>query len=508
MRARVTKPMTAGAATNSVDDARVFRDAYARLVTVAREGKRAVSEQIIQAIWYDQLFDADALVTTEGQRVRIVSPGWWNHSEGPDFRGAQIEFGGTTRTGDIEIHLDHAAWRAHGHHLDPRYDNVLLVVVLEPKPPAALPLTSTGRAVPCLLLGNYVDESIYNLPDLAEAGNGEVDVSLGRGYCAGIAQAHGAGRVRDFVMLAGEWRMLNKARAIRERMDRVGVDQAVYEAFLTACGYSRYKHHFRAIAQQLPHERVVQLAKHDAFLVEAAFFQLAGLLPDALPEGTTAVPHFARLRALRRDHLSGLRSIPLTWKRVGVRPNNYPERRLSGAARFLARTSRAGLWESLNTIWRAENTVAARRRALENLFPDAMGFWAEHCTWTGKRLAKPVATLGAARVRAIIGNVFLPAALAVARRERDRSLEERALEFFAAMPKESENHVVKRMLPRVFGDAKPGKVNFRLQQGLLQVYQDWCESNPSCRGCPIIGHLDPEGTAKSQTGNRMGPCGA
>ncbi|MBM3290603.1 MAG: DUF2851 family protein, partial [Candidatus Hydrogenedentes bacterium] len=236
---------------------RTFSDAYLRIVTVAREGKRAVSEHLVQAVWYDRLFDREALRTSEGQRVRVVSPGWWNHAEGPDFRGAQIAFGDTTRTGDIEVHLDHAAWRAHGHHLDPRYDNVLLVVVLEPRPPASLPLTSSGRAIPCLLLGNYVDDAIYNLPELAESGDGEADASLGRGYCAAIAQAHGAGRVAEFASLAGEWRMLNKARAVRERMERVGVDQAVYEAFMAACGYSRYKHHFRAVAQQLPYERVV-----------------------------------------------------------------------------------------------------------------------------------------------------------------------------------------------------------------------------------------------------------
>ncbi|MCC6793718.1 MAG: DUF2851 family protein [Candidatus Hydrogenedentes bacterium] len=490
-------------AVANTDTVGAFRDAYARVMTVAREGKRAVSEHIIQAVWYDQLFKTDALLTTEGQRVRVVSPGWWNHSEGPDFRGAQIAFGDTVRTGDIEVHLDHAAWRAHGHHLDPRYDNVLLVVVLEPKPPATLPLTSVGRPIPCLLLGNYVDESVYNLPDLAEPGNGEVDATLGRGYCAAIAQAQGVARIRDFTMLAGEWRMLNKARAIRERMERVGIDQGLYEAFMAACGYSRYKHHFRAMAQQLPYERVVQLAKVDAFLVEAAFFQLSGLLPDTLPEGTTAVPHFARMRALRRDHLSGLRSLPLTWKRVGVRPNNYPERRLSGAARFLARTSREGLWKALELVWRSNANVKARCAAFEELFPQAMGFWAEHCTWTGKRLAKPIATLGAARMHSIIGNVFLPAALAIARRERDRGLEEVALEFFAQMPKESENHVVARMLPRVFGDAPPKKVDFRLQQGLLQIYQDWCEPNPSCRNCPIIGHLDPDGIAGVRQGGQV-----
>lgn len=473
-----------------------FSDAYARLVSVAREGKRAVSEQLVQAIWYDQLLNTDSLQTTEGQRVRVVSAGWWNRTEGPDFRGAQIAFGETVRTGDIEIHLDHAAWRQHGHHRDPRYDNVILVAVLDSKPPVSLPVTSSGRAIPCLLLAAYIDASTYSLPELAEGGDGEVDVTLGRGYCAAVAQAHGQGRVREFVLLAGESRLLNKARALRERIERVGADQAVYEAFMAACGYSRYKHHFRSIAQQLPYERVVQLARLDPFLVEAAFFQLAGLLPEALPDGTGTVPHFARLCALRRDHLAGLRHLSLGWKRVGVRPNNYPERRLSGAARFLARTGRRGLLDALLEIWRADAKPAKRRAMFRDLFPDAMGFWAEHCAWTGKRLSKPVATLGDARVHAIIGNVFLPAALALARQQHDSLLEQHAHDFFHAMPKESDNHIVRSMLPRVFGDQKPKKVDFRLQQGLLQVYQDWCEPNPSCRGCPMIGHLDPDGAAR------------
>lgn len=488
--------MASGYAARSSDD-RVFTDAYARFATVAREGAERVSELLVQSIWYDQLFSPDNLVTSEGQPIRVISAGWWNRSEGPDFFRAQIQFGDTLRTGDIEVHLDHASWRQHGHHLDPRYDNVILVVVLEKSGPNALPVTSSGRAIPCLLLGHYVEDGVFDLPELADTAEHAVDGSLGRGYCAAIARAHGPQRVHDFVSQAAEWRMLNKARALRERIDRVGMNQALYEAFLAACGYSRYKHHFRVLAQQLPYDRAIQLARIDGFLVEAAFFQLAGLLPDMLPPGTATVPHFERLRNLRHEHLAGLRTLPLTWKRTGVRPNNYPERRLSGAARFISRTASAGIWPSIEAVWHSDLTPAKRLAAFEKLFPAPLGFWAEHCTWVGQRLSRPAAMLGTARVRAVIGNVFLPAALAYARQHRDRELEERAFSFFHAMPKEPENHIVKAMLPRVFGESPPKRVNFRLQQGLLQVYHDWCEHNPSCRNCPVIGYLDAEGRAKA-----------
>jgi hypothetical protein len=133
------------------------------------------------------------------------------------------------------------------------------------------------------------------------------------------------------------------------------------------------------------------------------------------------------------------------------------------------------------------------RQAFEDLFPAPMGFWATHCTWTGKSMKEPCALLGPGRVRCIIGNVFVPAALAVARHERDREREEQVLEFFSHLPKEPDNHVLKIMLPRILGPdaAKHARLTFRTQQGLLQLHQDWCETNPSCNNCTVVQFLVP-----------------
>ena len=454
-----------------------------------REEACAIPEAVLQCIWYDHLFPEDGLVTADGRTLRVLSPGWWNHGAGPDFKGAQIEIAGRICNGDVEIHHSHGAWKAHGHHLDPRYDNVLLHVVLESAPPLEPMVTSSGKAIPALLLANYVRD-VHELAEALSVESYPYEVAGAHGACAALIPAQGTGPLDEFLLLAGDWRLLNKARAMRMRMDRSGPDQAVYEALLAACGYSHFKQHFQVIARSLPYDRARQLALQDPMVLEAALLHLGGLLPDTLPEGTTAAPHFGRLRALRRDHLEGLRRLPLEWRRVGVRPNNHPERRLAGAARLVARTAQHGLMDTLEDIWREDLKPVARRRRFEELFPKAMGFWASHCTWTGKRLTKPVAPLGGERIRSIIGNVFVPAALAVARQRRDRGKEERIHAFFAALPKESGNQIVKIMLPRLLAEHDTLKLDFRRQQGILQMHQDWCEPNPSCHNCALYTHLE------------------
>lgn len=471
-----------------------FSERYGRMRTLAgevREHEPALPEYALQCVWYDHLFSEDGLATEEGHRLRVISPGWWNTQEGPDFRGAQVEFNGEVFTGDVEIHTEQSGWRAHGHHLDARYDGVILHVVLHAGA-GAPPITSEGRLIPTLTLDRRLDGDLRLLSELGPPEDYPYEAEASSGACAALAAEHGLEPLAQFLELAGEWRMLNKARALRQRMEHAGADQALYEDLMYACGFGRFKHHFRAIARHLPYDRVRQLAQDDPMLLEAALLQIAGLLPENLPEGTGAAPHFARLRSLRRDRLAGLKHLPLTWQRTGIRPVNNPERRLAGIARFLARTSSEGLAASLDRIWKMDFKPIERRRAFEELFPRPLGFWATHCTWTGKKMTHPVAPIGAGRVRSIIGNVFVPAALAQARRRRNRTWEENVLAFFTALPKEPDNHIIKSMLARVQPPGEKLRLNFRRQQGLIQVYHDWCYPNPSCRSCSVLRFLRPQ----------------
>ncbi len=473
----------------------IFAGEYDRLRSMVSRGMGVaenvgtVPETILQCIWYDQLIQSEALALADGRTLRVVFPGWWNQTEGPDFRDAQLEIDGSFLTGDVEIHQDLAAWRQHGHHQDTRYDNVVLEVVAAATDRSATNTTSQGVSIPCLALESVVDGDLDALAEQIRVRDYPYNVPAAHGECARLTALHGIEPVVRLLRLAGEWRMLAKARELTERIERAGEEQAIYESVVAACGYGPYKHQFRALAQQLHYERVRQLGVQDPFLVEAAFLQLAGLLPESLPEESGDVPHFRRLCTLREQSLRGLRRLPMKWDRKGVRPNNYPERRLAGAARFLGRTAKPGLAEALDAIWQEESAPVARRRAFEALFPSPLGFWAEHCAWTGNRLPKPTAMLGAGRVHAIIGNVFVPAALAKARQTRDRAFEERVFGFFTALPQEPGNYVFKTMAPRLFGNARRPRFTFQMQQGLLQLYNDWCRFNPRCGACPALSLL-------------------
>ncbi len=472
-----------------MDDANGY-GAIRLMQTAVAETPGPVPENVVQHIWREQRFATDNLETDTGRALEIVSPGWWNQQEGPDFREAQIRFNGRLRTGDVEIHLGHGAWRSHGHERDPRYDGVLLNVVLDKRPPQHPPHTSQGRRVPCLLLESYLREDVSVIA--AQLGMYGQDAAFPppRGQCGDVTERIGRPPADELVQLAGHWRMIHKAQALRRRMEQTDADQAIYEALMEACGYSRYKRSFRLLAEQLPYARLRQLAGQDAGLAEAALLHLAGLLPKALAEDAPGHTHFSRLQTLREQHLPGLRPLQLEWKRLGARPANYPERRLSGMARLIARTAQDGLVGTLDRIWRGPAASKARREALEALFPRAIGFWAGHCTWDGKKMARPIQLLGEGRIRVMVGNVFIPAAVAVARERRDRLTEEEAAQLYATLPKEPDNQVLKVMIPRIYGEAAPKRLNFRMQQGLMQLFYDWCQPNPSCRNCPVSRGLE------------------
>ena len=71
-----------------------------------------------------------SLTTVDGQSLEIVHGGAWSHGLGPDFQGAAILFNDRDlRTGSVEMHLASRGWTDHGHHLDHRYDTVILHVV-------------------------------------------------------------------------------------------------------------------------------------------------------------------------------------------------------------------------------------------------------------------------------------------------------------------------------------------------------------------------------------------
>lgn len=92
------------------------------------------SERILQWVWNELLFDNTCLTTECGKPVQIIHQGILNHSDGPDFKSSKLVIGNIEWNGSVELHLKSSGWKAHNHHSDHNYNNVILHVVAEENP--------------------------------------------------------------------------------------------------------------------------------------------------------------------------------------------------------------------------------------------------------------------------------------------------------------------------------------------------------------------------------------
>jgi len=113
-------------------------------------------------------------------------------------------------------------------------------------------------------------------------------------------------------------------------------------------------------------------------------------------------------------------------------------------------------------------------------------FWDFRLTLTGKRTAKPVALIGAARADAILINDFVPF---LAARDWATPIAKAVL---AQLPVEQDNAILRETAFALFGRDAPNSLlrNGLRRQGLLQIFHDYCLDDRSrCATCPLPAQL-------------------
>lgn len=106
------------------------------------------------------------LPLSNGNNCRLLYTGRPGGPQGPDIRDAVLEFEpGQQLCGDIEFHIRCGDWYAHQHHSDPRYNNVILHVVLIYDSPRPI-VRQDGQTVPVCSLNDIAPESHAFLPAL------------------------------------------------------------------------------------------------------------------------------------------------------------------------------------------------------------------------------------------------------------------------------------------------------------------------------------------------------
>jgi hypothetical protein len=446
-----------------------------------RERPEAPPESLLQAVWFHQRLHRDRLRTLDGRAVRVLHPGFWNREAGPDFRQAVLQLGADAPVqSDVEIDLSPSGWRAHGHHTNPAYRNVVLHVVWDGTAPVDLPT---------LALQPVLDSPLAELAAWLGDESGKTFPAELRGQCSAPLSGLAAAKLRDLLEQAALVRLRAKAAALQARAREAGWEQALWEGLFRALGYKHNVWPMLRLGELRP--RLAAAAPGSVRHWQARLLGVAGLLP-ADPKGAGAGARdyhrtlwdvWWRERGEFQDCL-----LPVAaWRFAGLRPANHPQRRLALAAHWLAADKLPALLEEWCAAATADDALAATLGQALQAGPDE--FWERHWTMRSPRLAKRQPLLGAARVTDLAVNVILPWLWVRAAEGGNPSLAATLERRFLAWPAGEDNAVLRLLRQRLLGGRPArGLRSAACQQGLLQIARDFCEhSDALCAECRFPG---------------------
>ncbi|MDQ3656600.1 MAG: DUF2851 family protein, partial [Chloroflexota bacterium] len=420
-------------------------------------------ELAMSAAWHGGL--TRSAVTTHGQRVDVVFGGNWSHGFGPDFAGAMLDFGdGGLRTGDVEIHLGSSDWARHGHHLDPRYNSVILHVVSRADGLDAR--REDGAVIPTVVL-DIPDAALFAIDQELP----EIWSTLGHSVCAEDVARREPARLRAAILGLGDRLMSERVARFEGELTVEPLSSVLMRGLFDAFGYSQNREPMRAIfdlcldSTVWPHSDP-GIESWTPHAVAGALLGTAGFLPLAPGDA-----HFAGLSSedvslIERSWSRNPGQTTLaatTWTRARTRPANHPALRLMQLARLLATTHGQPATSLLGCIRDGED-VPGRLRDL-----------------TGGSTG---AGLGAGRATSIAASVVLPVAMAHARHLADPELEDAVSRAWAALPRSEWSRPARRGLEQAVGDARIGTIGERAIQGLIHLDRTLCTPR-RCFECPI-----------------------
>lgn len=433
-----------------------------------------VDEMEIQSLWFSGLLPRN-YQTRSGEKVQILSPGEWNRGPGPDFLHAALEIDGKACTGAVEIDLTARHWDLHGHSSNESFETVALHVVLQDEGPAFFTRTAANREVPRVLIP---PEDV-----LAALGRPRLSQTLAQpGRCLSPLSKLPEEAVFTLLEEAARHRADQKARRFRRIADQHGFSQALWEAFADCLGFSANRLPFRLLAQRLP---VKALQSLDSETRTAILFGTAGFLtPDlhreAPPDSRCWLENLWQIWWKERSHYEFPASRRPQWQTAGSRPGNHPQRRLAA----LAAAASSSSWQTLVELARQPPPFQQFRESFK-LLTDP--FWDHHHTLKSARTETPRRLLGASRIDEFLINTLYPLALSQQSRPSPDQDPSKSWESYLKLRSTSSNQKVKRCCERLFGSKTNARIFLKRawsQQGLLQIYQDFClEDRGDCLQC-------------------------
>jgi hypothetical protein len=451
------------------------------------------SEHLLHLLWQRQDLLRQPLVALDHQSVTIYRPGRWSRSSGPDFLDAKVRFSdGPIRVGAVEVHVLASDWFRHGHHQDSAYTRVLLHVVWHNDLGTRAVVDAAGREIPQLALSAALTTPLVELQSLLE------DDTFPTGRRAAVTPCQRSllemtpKTVGHLLDMAGEERWRQKASRFALRIERRGLEQALYETLMESLGFQGNRMPFWQLARLAPVARIreaLAIVQPRPIHLQAILYGVSGFLQRWQTERrkpheerdayvATLASHWDPVATLFPESLDERQ-----WRTAGIRPANFPQRRIAAAGYLLAGLTRHSLMDSCFTPIRPVESHTPRqqlRRCLRELagrlrVTGEEDFWSRRYAIDGPAQSRPVDLLGPGRAITMVVDVLLPAAAALAQLGCEPIALEAIRALYVCHPRLPTNEITREMLRQFFGAdrARAAVVNSACrQQGLIQLYRD------------------------------------
>ncbi|MGY6559325.1 MAG: DUF2851 family protein [Nitritalea sp.] len=420
-------------------------------------------EDFLHFVWRFLYFHTEGLRLVDGQTLQVQRVGFYNQHDGPDFLEAHVLIDGLLVVGHIEIHTRSSDWYRHGHQGDARYEQVVLHVVWEEDRQV---VRSNGTALPTLILKDRVKPEVIEKYETFKRQDGFL-------LCQEFLPQLSEIVLYSAMEVALHERYLSKVDFILALLERSKGDwELVSYWWLFYCfGFKLNQLPMLELAQIVSLADVRRLGGSRMLSIYALYFGSAGLLPLAGHAADSYVRslqeeylYLAKKHRLRYMHPS------ILWRRKGVRPPNFPGRRLAQAIAYLL--SLPNIWDGIN---QAEEVFLAHLAAGVNQVP---GYWHTHFDLGRQSDKKGVAGLSRDSLERLSLNIRVPLWFAYARYMQQDGYRERAIDLLMQYPAE------RNKVTRIYTEAGFPLSSAFDAQGVMGLYQHFCSAK-GCLQCKI-----------------------
>jgi len=438
--------------------------------------KAGISEKLVAHIWQHQLITN--LVTDAGDQFHIIYPGRVSSDGGCDFRDAVFVAGGRVIKGNIEVHVKSSQWYSHGHHQDPKYNNIVLHVAMWHDTQSSI-LLQNGATIPTICLGSFLCDSLDEICRLT------VSSRYSAFPCPEAIRNPNTEFLKILLSAVGEERFATKASLFQKTLAEEEAGQVLFRGIARALGYAKNTESFEELANRLPLRFLEEIETESSIVKRALILGTAGLLPSQRFRLRHRLIEEGEEEELEMIWQAGSTTETMKetdWCFFRVRPANFPTRRLVALSYLLTRYYKSGLLRGILDLVR-EAPIGVGYRWLGNgLIVAGQDYWAKHSDF-GITRKRGLALLGQEKAAEIVINTILPFVYAWGEAANEPKLEKKAIEIYRHYPRLGDNELSRHMKQQFLLEPNVD-LSACQHQGLIHIFKTYC-CYRNCTECPV-----------------------